>query len=163
MRSFLQNFFHSCAWRIWLIPKQTLIIFTKKILKEARNGLDSLGNKKVKSSMARSLPGSQWRIYYRRMWGQLSTTCSNYWSSPMATISTYYWYLPTGLETVFQEQSYSRLHSGWSLAWDHFHGNIDIQTCMTVALTWCQHEMTQCLFMKVFFARIIKKSAIGGS
>ena len=29
-------------------------------------------------------PGaSQWRIYYHRMWGQLSTTCSNYWSSPM--------------------------------------------------------------------------------
>ena len=29
-------------------------------------------------------PGpSQWRIYYHRMWGQLSTTCSNYWSSPV--------------------------------------------------------------------------------
>ena len=33
-----------------------------------------------KSSMAGA---SQWRIYYHRMWGQLSTTCSNYWSSPM--------------------------------------------------------------------------------
>ena len=29
-------------------------------------------------------PGpSQWRIYYHRMWDQLSTTCSNYYSSPM--------------------------------------------------------------------------------
>ena len=29
------------------------------------------------------------------------------------------------LEFVFQEQSYSSLHSGRSLAWDHVHGNID--------------------------------------
>ena len=29
------------------------------------------------------------------------------------------------LEFVFQEQSYSSLHSGQSLAWDHFRGNID--------------------------------------
>ena len=29
------------------------------------------------------------------------------------------------LEIVFQEQSYSSLHSRWSLAWDHFRGNID--------------------------------------
>ena len=29
------------------------------------------------------------------------------------------------LEFVFQEQSYSSLHSGQSLVWDHFHGNID--------------------------------------
>ena len=26
---------------------------------------------------------SQWRIYYHRMWGKLSTTCSYEWSSPM--------------------------------------------------------------------------------
>ena len=30
----------------------------------------------------------------------------------------------TPLEIVFQELSYSSLHSGWSLAWDHFCGNI---------------------------------------
>ena len=29
------------------------------------------------------------------------------------------------LEFVFQEQSYSSLHSGWSLAWDHFRGDIN--------------------------------------
>ena len=29
------------------------------------------------------------------------------------------------LEFVFQEQSYSSLYSGWSLAWDHFRGDID--------------------------------------
>ena len=35
--------------------------------------------KKVKSSW----PGaSQWRIYYHRMWGQLSTTCSNVLKHP---------------------------------------------------------------------------------
>ena len=28
-------------------------------------------------------------------------------------------------EFVFQEQSYSSLHSGWSLAWDHVRGDID--------------------------------------
>ena len=28
---------------------------------------------------------SQWRIYYHRMWVQLSTTCSNYRSSPMGS------------------------------------------------------------------------------
>ena len=29
------------------------------------------------------------------------------------------------LEFVFQEQSYSSLHSGWSLAWYHVRGNTD--------------------------------------
>ena len=29
------------------------------------------------------------------------------------------------LEFFFQEQSYSSLHSGWSLAWDHVRGDID--------------------------------------
>ena len=29
------------------------------------------------------------------------------------------------LEIVFQEQSYSSLHSGRGLAWDHFRGDID--------------------------------------
>ena len=29
------------------------------------------------------------------------------------------------LEFVFREQSYSSLHSGWSLAWDHVRGDID--------------------------------------
>ena len=33
--------------------------------------------------------------------------------------------LTTPLEFVFQEQSYSSLHSGRSLAWDHFRGDID--------------------------------------
>ena len=35
-------------------------------------------------------------------------------------------HLVAPLEIVFQEQSYSSLHSrsGWSLAWDHFHGVI---------------------------------------
>ena len=28
-------------------------------------------------------------------------------------------------EIVFQEWSYSSLHSGWSLVWDHFGGDID--------------------------------------
>ena len=32
---------------------------------------------------------------------------------------------PSPLEFVFQEQSYSSLHSGWSLAWDHVRGDID--------------------------------------
>ena len=29
------------------------------------------------------------------------------------------------LEFFFQEQSYSSLHSGWSLAWNHVRGDID--------------------------------------
>ena len=29
------------------------------------------------------------------------------------------------LEFFFQEQSYSSLHSGWSLTWDHVRGDID--------------------------------------
>ena len=33
--------------------------------------------------------------------------------------------LATPLEFVFQEQSYSSLHSGLSLAWDHVRGDID--------------------------------------
>ena len=34
-------------------------------------------------------------------------------------------FLPAPLEFVFQEQSYSSLHSGRSLAWDHVLGDID--------------------------------------
>ena len=34
-------------------------------------------------------------------------------------------YLITPLKFFFQEQSYSCLHSGWSLAWDHVRGDID--------------------------------------
>ena len=30
----------------------------------------------------------------------------------------------TPLEIVFHERSYSSLHSGWTLAWDHFCGDI---------------------------------------
>ena len=34
-------------------------------------------------------------------------------------------YLHSSLEIVFQKQSYSSLHSGWSLASDHIRGYID--------------------------------------
>ena len=34
-------------------------------------------------------------------------------------------WLSTCLEIVFQEQSYSSLYSGRSLAWDHFRGDIE--------------------------------------
>ena len=33
--------------------------------------------------------------------------------------------LETPLEFFFPEQSYSSLHSGWSLAWDHVRGDIN--------------------------------------
>ena len=33
---------------------------------------------------------------------------------------------------VFQEQSYSSLYSGWSLAWDHVRGDID-DSCGAIA------------------------------
>ena len=36
------------------------------------------------------------------------------------------------LEFFFQEQSYSSLHSGWSLAWDHVRSDID-DPCGTIA------------------------------
>ena len=36
------------------------------------------------------------------------------------------------LEFFFQEQSYSRLHSGWSLAWDHVRGDIN-DSCGAIA------------------------------
>ena len=36
------------------------------------------------------------------------------------------------LEFFFQEQSYSSLHSGWSLAWDHIRGDID-DSCGAIA------------------------------
>ena len=39
----------------------------------------------------------------------------------------------TPLEFVFQEQSYSSLHSGWSSAWDHVRGDID-DPCAVVAI-----------------------------
>ena len=38
----------------------------------------------------------------------------------------------TPLELVFQEQSYSGLHSGQSLAWGHFRGDID-DPCSVIA------------------------------
>ena len=36
-----------------------------------------------------------------------------------------HFYAVASLEFVFQEQSYSTLHSGQSIAWDHFRGDID--------------------------------------
>ena len=33
------------------------------------------------------------------------------------------------LEFVFQEQSYSSLHLGWSLVWDHVRGDIEDPCC----------------------------------
>ena len=39
----------------------------------------------------------------------------------------------TPLEFFFQEQSYSSLHSGWSLAWDHVRGDID-DFCGVIAI-----------------------------
>ena len=41
-------------------------------------------------------------------------------------------YEPTPLEFFFQEQSYSSLHSGQSLVWDHVHGVIDYP-CAAIA------------------------------
>ena len=40
--------------------------------------------------------------------------------------------LHSGMEFLFQEQSYSSLHSGWSLACDHFRGDID-DPCSVIA------------------------------
>ena len=45
------------------------------------------------------------------------------WSSKVA--ESMYKYLQTPLEFFFQEQSYSSLHSGRSLAWDHVRGDTD--------------------------------------
>ena len=42
----------------------------------------------------------------------------------------------TPLEFFFQEQSYSSLHSGRSLAWDHVRGDID-DPCVAIA-DFCQ-------------------------
>ena len=39
---------------------------------------------------------------------------------------------PAPLEFFFQEQSYSSLNSGWSLAWDHVRGDID-DACGAIA------------------------------
>ena len=36
------------------------------------------------------------------------------------------------LEFFLQEQSYSSLHSGWSLAWDHIRGDIE-DSCGAIA------------------------------
>ena len=43
------------------------------------------------------------------------------WCHIKATVMS----LQLPLEIVFQEESYSSLHSGWSLAWDHFRILID--------------------------------------
>ena len=46
-------------------------------------------------------------------------------------------------DIVFQEQSYSSLHSGRSLAWDHFRGDIDdpcsviANFCVVITDPWC--------------------------
>ena len=40
--------------------------------------------------------------------------------------------IEASLEIVFQEQSYSSLLSGWSLAWDHFRVDID-DPCSIIA------------------------------
>ena len=50
-------------------------------------------------------------------------------------INNYWGYAAPPSEIVFQEQSYSCLHSddsGWSLAWDHFRSDID-DPCSIIA------------------------------
>ena len=46
---------------------------------------------------------------------------------------TYQW---AHLKVVFLEQSYSSVHSGWNLAWDHFHGDI-ADPCGIIADSCC--------------------------
>ena len=54
--------------------------------------------------------------------------------------------LVSPLEIVFQDQSYSSLHSGRILAWDHFRGDIDDPCCIiadfcrVIAVPWGDHE-----------------------
>ena len=51
---------------------------------------------------------------------RIGVTLFRYWSNSVPGRQ-----IPEPLEFVFQEQSYSSLHSGRSLAWDHCCGDID--------------------------------------
>ena len=61
--------------------------------------------------------------------------------------------LNTPLEFVFQEQSYSNLHSGQSLAWDHVRGDID-DPCIIIA-NFCGVIGNPCIIVTI-------PEAIGG-
>ena len=54
-------------------------------------------------------------------------------------------HLETPLEFFFQEQSYSSLHSGQSLAWDHVRGGID-DPCGIVVLHSLILPHSLCIF-----------------
>ena len=57
------------------IPVGEMYLHAKMFCTLARTSFIPMVKLKVKSSI---WPGaSQWRIYYHRMWDQLSTTCSN--------------------------------------------------------------------------------------
>ena len=59
---------------------------------------------------------------------RIGVTLFRYWSNSVPGRQ-----IPEALEFVFHEQSYSSLHSGRSLAWDHCCGDID-DPCGVVAI-----------------------------
>ena len=64
------------------------------------------------------------------------------------------------LEFFFQEQSYSRLHSGRSLAWDHVRGDID-DPCSAIA-DFCGVIADFCGVIADPFGVVAIPEAIGG-
>ena len=58
---------------------------------------------------------SQWRIYYHRMWVQLSTTCSNYWSSPIGS----FYLQPTTSPQPAMDNSISQSETVDPIDWSH--------------------------------------------
>ena len=59
-------------------------------------------------------------------------------------------------EIVFQEQSYSSLHSGWSLACDYFHGDIDDPCGVIRFLRSYRRSLRRCWLL------VVIPEAIGG-
>ena len=69
-------------------------------------------------------------------------------------------HLTPPLEFVFQEQSYSSLQSGQSLAWDHVRGDID-DSCVVIA-DFCRVIADPCGVIADHCGVVAIPEAIGG-
>ena len=66
---------------------------TQRITKMVKQTYRKSKNFLIGQNQKKSVPwpgASQWRIYYHRMWGQLSTTCSNILNSKLQSTTTSY-------------------------------------------------------------------------
>ena len=109
-------------------------------------------------SKAKGKPGaSQLRIYYHRMWGQLSTTCSNALKQPNGELLVAVSH--NQLQTIASERQPPCLCRNSEYEWPHCHSlpdfhcpvSISVEQYCWACIRWCGtggfQEQGECLFI----------------